>query len=193
MRGHFSSRPPIGSLRPPSYDASLRSIRLPLRASAPPRFHPVFQIPKTMNPNLIIRVTELTEIQRTTLAEWQAELLKLATQRRASFRRHNRQLSTHLASAVRGAYSAIAEACAPAKSELVAAVLATVQPYFPCPGDARAAAVKFPALTVLAEFLRGPSTELALTGLTEAAEATAALIDKLLAGETVWRFRGTAP
>jgi len=146
-----------------------------------------------MNPTHTIQITDLTEAQRTTLTDWRDELLKLVTQRRECFRATNRQLSTHLSSAVHGAYSAIAEACAPARSEFVATALAAVQSYFERPNDARVAAVKFPALAEFAGFLRCPDTDLTLSGLARLAETTAALIEKMLAGEIVWRFPAAAP
>ena len=58
--------------------------------------------------------------------------------------------------------------------------------------EAREAAKRFGAFVALDGFLRGPKGEDTLAGLADQAEASAALIGRILAGQDVWRFEGSA-
>jgi len=144
-----------------------------------------------MPSTVAIRAVELSEAQRGTLAEWQAQLGKLVQkQRTVRARTVHGDLGRHLSSALRGAHAAIGESCAPAAAALLAAAAASISGYFHHPGDARQAAAKFEALAELQGFLRGWKCEDTLSGLADQAEATATLIARLLNSETVWRFEG---
>jgi len=141
--------------------------------------------------SIILPPLELSEAQRATLAEWQAELGKLVAQQRACKARSvHGSLGVHLASAIRGAHATIATVCEIAQGKLISTAARTVSPYFDRAGDARQAAKQFPAFAELAAFLRGGVPDNSLRGLADRAEAVAELIGRILAGAEVWRFKG---
>lgn len=126
--------------------------------------------------------------QRATLEEWKAKLESLIERRRGSLRERNRQLCVHLASAIGGAHAAIAEACGPARSALVGEAAARIAPYFDHAGDARAAALHFPAVVAFTRELRGDAAGDSLDVLTARAQRTVELLARILDGREIWRY-----
>ena len=126
--------------------------------------------------------------QRTSLEEWQAKLEALIERRRNFHGSSGHQLCVHLESAIKGAHLAIADACGPARSELLNQAIARIAPYFDRPGDARQAAASFPAVVEFQRVLRGESGEDSLDGLTRRAGRAVTLIGRILDGQEFWRF-----
>ena len=127
--------------------------------------------------------------QRVALAEWKAKLESLLARRRRSYRERDRQLGVHLASAISGAHAAITEACGPARSALVSEAAERIAPYFDHAGDARAAALHFPAVVAFNRELRGDAPGDSLDVLTDHATGTIELIARILEGREIWRYR----
>ncbi|MDR3401830.1 MAG: hypothetical protein P4L99_04955 [Chthoniobacter sp.] len=144
-----------------------------------------------MSSRISIQAVALTEAQRATLGEWQAQLGKLVEQQHTCRARAvHGSLGVQLSSTIRGAHETIAEVCAPSVAELLASAAALIGIYFHHAGDARAAASQFPAFAELRGFLRGWKGDETLAGLAAQAEATGVLIGHILAGGEVWHFTG---
>jgi len=140
---------------------------------------------------LTLRADGLSETQRASLAEWQANLERLVQQQRAVRARTVRgSLGVQIASAIRDAHASIAEVLAPAASALLDAAADLIGCYFSHRGDAREAAKRFGAFIALDGFLRGPKGDETLAALADQAERSAVLISRLLAGQVVWKFEG---
>jgi hypothetical protein len=138
-----------------------------------------------------LEILALDERSRGMLAGWREELRRLIARRKESpARTVNAALRTQFVSAIAEASRAIREVCAPEKSRIIAEAAETIRPYFQHAGDARAAAMRFPAVVEMGEFLSGPSLAETLNGLAGQAEAVSGLIGRILDGGEIYHFSG---
>jgi len=143
------------------------------------------------NGRVALVILQVDEPHRAALAAWRAELDRLIKKHAACpARTLDNSLRSHLLSALQGAGHAICEACAPERGQVITEAAETIRHYFKHAGDARAAAMRFPAVVEMGDFLRGPSPAETLGGLASQAKDAGVLIGRILEGGEIFHFSG---